>query len=99
MSVSHSLLTVVLTSNSTKPPSPSSNFKRTGISAFGDQVFIEITSDAEKSIGTSKDISAPPQNSAPAVLVLLTTVLLVLIPDGSGFASTAGSTPPKPTTL
>ena len=50
------------------------------MSAFGDQVFIEITSEAEKSIGTSKDISAPPQNSAPTVFVLLTTVLLVLIP-------------------
>ena len=69
------------------------------MSAFGDQVFMDIDSDSEKSIATSKVISDPPQNSAPTVFVLLTTVLLVFSPDGSGFDSTAGSTPPKPTTL
>ena len=62
-------------------------------------MFIDIFSEVEKSIVASKLISAPAQNSAPAVLVLLTTVLLVLIPEASGFASTATSTPPKPTTL
>ena len=69
------------------------------MSAFGDQVFIDIDSDSEKSMTSSNVISAPPQNSAPTVFVLLTTVLLVFSPDGSGFASTAGSTPPKPPTL
>ena len=89
----------MFTSNSRNHPVPSSIFSLTGISAFGDHVLIEIISDAEKSIAVSNDISTPPQNSAPTVLVLLTTVLLVLIPDGSGFASTATSTLPKPITL
>ncbi len=69
------------------------------MSAFGDQVFIDIDSDSEKSIATSKVIAVPAKNWAPSVLVLLTTVLLVFSPDGSGFASTAESAPSKPITL
>ena len=89
----------MFTSNSINSPPGPSNFKRTGISAFGDQVLIEIDSVSEKSIGTSNPIPVPAKNAAPSVFVVLTTVLLVLIPEGSGFASTAESAPSKPITL
>ena len=65
------------------------------MSAFGDQVFMDIDSDSEKSIATSKVIAVPAKNCAPSDLVLLTTVSLVFSPDGSGFASTAASAPYK----
>ena len=97
--VSHWFSTVVLTSNSNTSPAEPSSFNRTGISAFGDQVLMDIDSDSEKSIGTSNVIAVPAKNCAPSVLVLLTTVSLVFSPDGSGFASTAASAPSNPIML
>ena len=89
-----------MTSNSTKTAgSAASSFNRTGISAFGDQVFMEIDSDSEKSIGTSKVIVVPAKNCAPSVLMVSTTVLLVFSPDASGFTTTADSAPSKPIRL
>ena len=69
------------------------------MSAFGDQVFIDIDSDSEKSIATSKVIAVPAKNAEPSVLVVSTTVSLVFSPDASGFATTADSAPSKPITL
>ena len=69
------------------------------MSAFGDQVFMEIDSDSEKSIGTSNVIAVPAKNCAPTVLTVSTTVSLVFSPVASGFAITVDAAPSKPIKL